>query len=57
MVSLRSSSNRSGGSRRLEGESSTDLTENNQNTAGKANKVNFGESEQYSEQYEMGRSQ
>jgi hypothetical protein len=56
MVSLRSGSNRSGGSHRLEGESSTELTENNRNTAGKATKITFGESGQDSEQYEMGRS-
>lgn len=55
MVSLRSGSNRSGGSRRLAGESATDLTRGPGTTTAKANKAGARELEERSEQYEMTR--
>ena len=56
MVSLRSGSNRSGGSRRLAGESATDLTQRAETATTKSNKLR-DESEERSDAYEMGRSQ
>ncbi|KAK7182250.1 hypothetical protein DPSP01_006968 [Paraphaeosphaeria sporulosa] len=57
MVSLRSGSNRSGGSRRLAGESATDLTQGAETTTRKPNKLHTVESQVCSDEYEMGRPQ
>jgi hypothetical protein len=55
MISLRSGSNRSGGSRRLAGESATDLTQGPKTSTGVSNKLQAGQFEEGSGEYEMGR--
>lgn len=55
MISLRSGSNRSGGSRRLAGESATDLTQGPKSSTVESNKLQAGQLEEVSNQYEMRR--